>query len=60
MARELYLPENKHISPKDGITLIRRCARIFDDLGSHPEIIELKYKIKIYQQKLKHLGISDY
>jgi hypothetical protein len=29
-------------------------------MGQHPEIIELKYKIKIYQQKLKHLGINDY
>lgn len=60
LMRQIYLPDHKVISPREGLELIRSFAKIFQTLGQHPDIIDIRYKIKIYQQKLKYLGIPDY
>jgi hypothetical protein len=60
LTRSIYLPENKHLSRKEGLELIRRFGIGFKTLCTHPEIIEMQYKIKFYEKKLKYLGIHDF
>ncbi|CAD8112845.1 unnamed protein product [Paramecium sonneborni] len=60
IVRSLYLPDKARLSPQDNLELVKRFSSAFYKLENHPEVKEVVSQVKMYNYKLKALGVYDY
>ncbi|CAK74407.1 unnamed protein product (macronuclear) [Paramecium tetraurelia] len=60
IGRSLYLPDRTRLSPQDLLQLTKRFLQAFYKLKEHPEVNQVLTEIKLYNYKLKALGVRDW
>lgn len=60
IVRQLYLPDKTRLTPSENLQLVKRFSTGFYKMGNHPEVNQLVTEVKMYNYKLKALGVHDF